>query len=485
MKSWIKYLGIGIVGGVISLAGYSLVEKPHVIKVYETSDSTPVVRTGNTTSVESPAVDFTYAAAHSVEAVVHVKTVYPGQTYYNPLGSFFGQPSYQTPPERGSGSGVIISPDGYIVTNNHVIDNAQDVEVTLNDNKSYKAKVVGADPGTDLALLKIDAKNLPTIPFGDSDHLKVGQWVLAVGNPFNLTSTVTAGIVSAKARNINILHYDPKKDQFPIESFIQTDAAVNPGNSGGALVDPDGNLVGINSAIASNTGSYAGYSFAIPVSIVKKVTNDLLEYGSVQRAYIGVNISNIDDALAKDNDLKTMQGAYVRSLLPESAAKKAGLEAGDVIVKLNDMPIKDVTELQEQVGKHNPGDKVTVEVLRNNQPKDFEVTLTNREGNTKVITPEEAAESAETASALGANLSKVSSDLMSKLGIKNGVEVSSLSDGKMQKSGMKKGFIITKIDNQPVASPAEVERILTSKQGGVLIEGVYPDGVTAYYGFGL
>lgn len=333
-------------------------------------------------------IDFTTAAQLSVNAVVHVKTTYTAKkqsSVIDPfLEFFFGLPHYQErpqPQQQGFGSGVIISNDGFIVTNNHVIDRADMIQVVLNDKRTYTAQLVGTDPTTDIALLKIEADSLPTITFGDSDMLKVGEWVLAVGNPFNLTSTVTAGIVSAKARNINILNAAMK-----IESFIQTDAAVNPGNSGGALVNTQGRLVGINTAIASETGSYAGYAFAVPTSIVQKVVEDLKQHGTVQRAILGVQIADITDRLAKDRNIHTLAGAYVNSVMELSAAHMAGITEGDIITHVNNSPIKTVAELQEQIGRHRPGDEITITLLRNNTSITLPVTLQNRQGTTEILT---------------------------------------------------------------------------------------------------
>ena len=332
--------------------------------------------------------DFTTAAQLSVNAVVHVKTNYTDKkqsSVIDPfLEFFFGLPHYQErpqPQQQGFGSGVIISNDGYIVTNNHVIDRADMIQVVLNDKRTYTAQLVGTDPTTDIALLKIEADSLPTITFGDSDMLKVGEWVLAVGNPFNLTSTVTAGIVSAKARNINILNAAMK-----IESFIQTDAAVNPGNSGGALVNTQGRLVGINTAIASETGSYAGSAFAVPTSIVQKVVEDLKQHGTVQRAILGVQIADITDRLAKDRNIHTLAGVYVNSVMELSAAHMAGITEGDIITHVNNSPIKTVAELQEQIGRHRPGDEITITLLRNNTSITLPVTLQNRQGTTEILT---------------------------------------------------------------------------------------------------
>ena len=318
-------------------------------------------------------VDFTQAAERSVEAVVHVKTKYYRQQYVDPFYHFFfGRPQQsQQPSAMASGSGVILSNDGYIVTNNHVIEDANEIEVVLNDKRTFTAKLIGTDPNTDLALLKIEATDLPTIEIGNSDDLRVGEWVLAVGNPFNLTSTVTAGIVSAKARSINILNSDMK-----IESFIQTDAAVNPGNSGGALVNTRGQLVGINTAIASQTGSYAGYAFAIPTAIMQKVVADLRQFGTVQRALLGIRMLDITQQVKDQLSLESMEGVYVGEVISGSAADKAGMKAGDVIVQVDGRPINASSQLQEQIGRKNPGDQIIILVRRGHRSVSLQVTLT-------------------------------------------------------------------------------------------------------------
>ncbi len=483
MKQLFKFLLVGIVGGIVSLGIYTVI-MPSNMNDTDSDGNNPKFQFTNFTSSPSvpiESLDFVSAAKKSVNAVVHVNTTFQAQKYYNPWSQIFGGEKYFSEQQKASGSGVIISGDGYIVTNNHVIDNAADIQVTTNDNHTYTAKLVGADPGTDIALLKIEEKNLPAITLGDSDNLQVGEWVLAVGNPFNLTSTVTAGIVSAKARNINIMHYDPTDQVFPLESFIQTDAAVNPGNSGGALVNGRGELVGINTAIASTTGSYSGYSFAVPVSIVKKVTADLLEFGSVQRAYIGINISNIDQKLLQEDKLPTTEGAYVRGLLDGGAAQDAGIQEGDIITGVEGRAITNVTQLQEQIGKYRPGDEVKLSLLRQNKTEDVNVTLRDRNGNTDITkrTIEDANR------IFGAKLETLSDQEKTKLNLGNGVKVGDLADGKLKKAGISKGFIITQIDKQPVDSPEDVSRILNSKRGGVLVEGIHPNGQPDYYGFGM
>lgn len=482
MKQLIKTTAAALIGGFVALGIY--VYLYDVPQTEDTNHPETEFRFTNYTagpSIPLESMDFVEAANRSLDAVVHVKTISAPQRYYNPWSRFFGGDPYSSRQQRGSGSGVIISDDGYIVTNNHVIENAAEIEITTNDNRTFMAELVGRDPGTDIALLKIESESMPSIVLGDSDALQVGEWVLAVGNPFNLTSTVTAGIVSAKARNINILDYDPNSDVFPLESFIQTDAAVNPGNSGGALVNGRGELIGINTAIASRTGSYSGYSFAVPVSIVKKVTADLLEFGKVQRAYIGVNISNIDPQLRAEKDIEVSEGAYIRGLLSGGAAEEAGIEEGDVIVSVEGIPVRSVTELQEQVGKYRPGDKISVGILRENLRRSVDVILRDRYGNTvlKKRTEEEINR------IFGADLRELNSSEKSTLNVGNGVKITDITEGKFKQAGLKKGFVITHIDKQPVDSPEDVKRILQSKTGGVLLEGVHENGMPDYFGFGV
>jgi len=437
--------------------------------------------------------DFTVAAELSVHAVVHVKTKTPMKTQQfggfqdDPFFEyFFGRPQQapnkhkEVPMQEGVGSGVIISNDGYIVTNNHVVEGSSDIEVTLNDKRTFKAKLVGTDPNTDLALIKIDAEKLPIIAFGNSDSLKVGEWVLAVGNPFNLTSTVTAGIVSAKARNINIID-----SQMKIESFIQTDAAVNPGNSGGALVNTRGELVGINTAIASQTGSYAGYSFAIPVSIVQKVVSDIRQYGVVQRAVLGIEIRDIDSQLAKDKKLKTLEGAYVNKVADQSAAKSAGVKEGDIINNVNGVPVNSSTELQEQVGRYRPGNKITLTVVRNDSEEKLNVELKNRQGNYGVVSSQNSTD------VLGATFKDVSDKIKQQLGLEYGIEIKSLTKGKLADQGIKPGFIILKINNQAIRTAEDVQTAYDSainngeSEKVLFITGVYPTGKVTYYAVNL
>ena len=486
MKRAFGYTAMAFAGGLLALAAQH-------VATHEASVAEPIAYapTAPATYASLPAAgaamaapDFIAAAERSVNAVVHVTTE-TTITVRDPFADFFW--GYRAPDQQqqrqGAGSGVIISTDGFIVTNNHVVEGADRIQVHMNDRRHFEARVVGRDPSTDIAVLKIDAEGLTTLDYGDSDGVRVGEWVLAVGNPMNLTSTVTAGIVSAKARNINLLQYDPSRDIFPIESFIQTDAAVNPGNSGGALVNATGELIGINTAIASNTGQYAGYSFAVPVNIVKKVTNDLVEYGSVQRAYLGVSIQDLDQKLAEELHIDRPRGVYVNGLTDGGAAKDAGLVAGDVIVKVGSITVNDVPQLQEQVGKFKPGDRVPVTILRDRRETVVELTLRGKEGNAVVSSRAEIRN--DRTEALGAELRAASNEELKALRIKNGVKVTSVNGGKFRSSGIREGFIITRIDQETVSAPSDVERILSDKRGGVLVEGVYPNGLKAYYGLGL
>ncbi|MCC6726350.1 MAG: Do family serine endopeptidase [Saprospiraceae bacterium] len=436
--------------------------------------------------------DFTYPSEQTLPKVVHIKVTQKMKSQaFNPFGSdqlpdgfgqffspFLDRRAPQDLKQEGTGSGVIISPDGYIVTNNHVAGDADEIEVSLYDKRSFKAKLVGKDPSTDLALLKIEAKDLPFIQFANSDELKVGQWVVAVGNPFNLESTVTAGIVSAKGRSINI-----NADKAPIEAFIQTDAAVNPGNSGGALVNLNGELVGINSAIASPTGSYAGYSFAVPANLVDKVVADLRKFGVAQRAFLGAQIRTIDGEFAKEKDLNVTQGVWVEAVNDNSAAEAAGLEKGDVITSINGVQVKESSALIEQIGRHRPGDKVSLTYLRNGKERSVEATLKNASGNTDQVTEMTSLGMAS----LGADLKPLSNDELDKMHLSHGVQVEKLRSGKLKEAVVKEGFVITRLNNQPVSSTDDIERILNENDGnGLLIEGKYKgDDRMTYLGLGL
>lgn len=485
MKRILGYFAVGMAGAFVALALHNRFLQPaaQLSMTDEGRSGPPVTYVSLPSASATPvvAVDFTEAAEKSVNAVVHVTTETTIQVR-DPFADFFW--GYRAPSQQhqrqGAGSGVIISPDGFIVTNNHVVEGADKIMVHLNDRRNFEARVVGRDPSTDIAVLKVEGTGLSTLEFGNSDQVRVGEWVLAVGNPMNLTSTVTAGIVSAKARNINLLQYDPSRDIFPIESFIQTDAAVNPGNSGGALVNAQGELVGINTAIASTTGQYTGYSFAVPVNIVRKVTSDLVEHGSVQRAYLGVSIRDLDQKLAQELKLDRPRGVYVNGLTDGGAASNAGIEKGDVIVRVGSIPVDNVPQLQEQVGKFKPGDRVPVTILRDGRENVLEITLRGKEGNTVAATGKSTR-----LESLGAELRVATDAELRALRLNSGVKVSGVNGGKFRASGIREGFIITKVDDSVVKSPADVERALSGKRGGVLVEGVYPNGQKAYYGLGI
>ena len=440
--------------------------------------------------------DFTKAAESTINGVVSVKSYatprgygYDNDFFNDPFFEyFFGQPRQQQrrqQPEQeqqqtGLGSGVIISEDGYIVTNNHVIDGAERLEIVLNDNRSFNATVIGTDPNTDLALIKIEAEDLHVIPMGNSDDLKVGEWVLAVGNPHALTSTVTAGIVSAKARNISKL---TQGRSMGIESYIQTDAAVNPGNSGGALVNLKGELVGINSAIYSKTGSYSGYSLAIPTSIVEKVITDIKEFGTVQRAMLGISFSELTAKLAKEKGITAVNsGIYIAKIEERSAAMEGGLEEGDVIIAINNVPTLSTAQMQEQMNKFRPGDKVNIKFIRNNKEQSVTVTLRNSEGNTKLT-------KAGSLTDLGCAFKEVPAETLRQLEIREGIQVAGLKDGKFKEAGIKEGFIIIDINGSRISSTEDIEKIhnevMKSGEKVMFITGVYPTGKKVYYAVDL
>lgn len=420
----------------------------------------------------SSSFDFTSAAEMSVPAVVHVKTQYsqPNYTLYDFI--FGTSPRYSTP-VLTSGSGVIVSPDGYIVTNNHVVEDAETIEVVLNNKKSYSAKLVGRDATTDIALLKVNANNLPFLNYGDSDNIKIGEWVLAIGNPFNLTSTATAGIISAKARNISIM-----SENMAIESFIQTDAAVNPGNSGGALVNTKGELIGINTAIASRTGSFVGYSFAIPVNIVRKVVADLVEFGEVQRAYIGIDLLDIDSDLANQLSISKIEGVYVANVLANGAGDKAGLKAGDIITAINDTKVNSVSEFLEYLSRFRPGDRVNLSVKGGRTTKNIKLTLQNKYGETSIV-------KSEAIDDLGAKFEVLSDYDKARYRVKAGIRVTDISQGKFLANGIKKGFIIIRVNNEFVNTVKDFQDIIKKSNGSLFIEGFYPNGSSAYYSFRL
>ncbi|MCE2495563.1 MAG: trypsin-like peptidase domain-containing protein [Flavobacteriales bacterium] len=494
MKKLLGTFAVALLGGAVALGAYTYFfpQNPYEVRMVEPASyptsfrpaggSTPLSRSASLSAVAG-APDFVNAANKTLASVVHVEAIGSQEvTYNNPFYEYFyGQSPRRSTPTLSSGSGVIIDSDGYIVTNNHVIYGASKIRVTMDDNRVFTASLVGTDPTTDIALLQVDENDLPFIPFTNSDEVRVGEWVLAVGNPFNLTSTVTAGIVSAKGRSINII-----PERFAIESFIQTDAAVNPGNSGGALVNTDGALVGINTAISTRTGSFEGYSFAVPANMVSKVVSDLKEYGTVQRAFIGVNIRDVNAQLAKEFDLNLNNGVYVGGLTEEGAAADAGMKVGDIIVAVNDVPVQRVTELQEQIARYRPGDRVNVLVNREGQERNFSLVLRNMQGSTSLIDREELMASR----ILGAELELPSQRELSAYGVDHGVRIKALESGKLRSEGIREGFIITEItvDNQTydIKRPKDVGDALKGREDvGVFVKGFYPGGKVRYYAFGL
>jgi serine protease Do len=430
------------------------------------------------TSMKSSAgpVDLTFAAEQAVQAVVHVRvrsTVASDNDFDNPLFQFFNGNNFSQQSRRvtGFGSGVIISTDGYIVTNNHVIDGADSIQVTLNNNKSYTAAIVGRDPDTDLALIKIKAENLPVIKFGDSDNLRLGDWVLAVGNPFNLTSTVTAGIVSAKGRSLDL------DGSYKLESFIQTDAALNMGNSGGALVNTKGELVGITSAIVSPTGTYSGNSFAIPINIVKKTVSDLRQYGRAQRAFIGIGMREVTSDLAQQEKLDNVSGVYVVSVVPGGAADKAGIQPKDVIVKIDDKNITTPADLQETIAEHHPGDKIEMTYFRNSRKESAPVELKNVDGNTAVVLES----TGETV--FGSKLMPLSAQEKEKYAIDSGTKVIGIGEGKLKDLGIKKGSIISSINGKKVNNASDIREVTSDGEYLSSIDGIQPNGTYFSYKF--
>ncbi len=490
-----KYLGLFLVaslGGLVALGFSKLFTK-------ETNSQFQEQRLARFASLTDLGArpDFVEVAELVTPTVVFIKTVIEPQTanrdesdqkQFDPF-DFFKGPGFNFPPQgpqMAQGSGVIISQDGYIVTNNHVVEGATKIKVVLNDKREYDAELLGRDKNTDIALLRIDEKNLPFAVIGNSDDVKVGQWALAVGNPFGLTSTVTAGIISAKGRNINIIgDHNPQSGaptSYPIESFIQTDAAVNPGNSGGALVSADGKLIGINTAIASQTGQYAGYSFAIPTNLMKKIIDDLTKYGAVQRGVLGIQINDVTSELADKEGLKDIRGVYVRKVNPNSAAEDAGVKDKDVIIAVDGVKVNSSPELQEQIGKRNPGDKVKLTLVRDGKEKTVDVILKSIDGKTEIVRSEKI----ETNKVLDCEFETISRDERLKLHIANGVRVKKIGEKSvLKKAGIPNNFIVTVIDKKPVNTISDVKNSLEGKKGGTLIEGLNPDGSKGYYGFGI
>ena len=463
------------VGGLTAYAVVNAMTKSQV-RVVETSEGAQF-RTVNLSQDNWP--DFTYAAESAVDAVVYVKVV-STQTQQQAPSSifdfFFGFPEGGMPQQRervGSGSGVIIREDGYIVTNNHVIDGATRIEVTLNNNQTYPATLVGTDPATDVALLKVEVTGLPVIPFGDSDKLRLGEWVIAIGSPYDLRSTITAGIVSAKGRSM------PSNGEFKIESFIQTDAAVNPGNSGGALVDKAGNLVGINTAIISQTGSYTGYSFAVPSNIVKKIAYDLMDFGSVKRAVLGISMMPIDDKIAEELKLSSRNGVYIGEVSKSGAADKAGIKAGDVLIAIDSTKITNPASVQEAVSRFSPGDNAVVTVLRDGKELKLDVTFKGTSQDTGTVSEDGSI------AFYGSSIKAADEETLERFGLKSGVQIVELGPGKLMEAGAVEGFIIQYVNDHPVKTPQEVIDIVKKSKRTVFIEGVTPSGRTGYFGFGV
>jgi Do/DeqQ family serine protease len=507
MKNFVKIVVPSIIGSGLTIAIFMITgwHHPDASVHYYQGEQLPVHKTLYTVKENGEYIplDFTEVSHQVMNSVVHIKSTRKiqssGNQYFNnqsdPFGELFGddlfkffwgepqqrqlQPRNQEPlTQVGTGSGVVINNKGYIVTNNHVVDGADEIEVTLHSNESYKARVIGTDPSTDIALLQIKKDGLQPLPLGNSDLVEVGEWVMAIGNPFNLNSTVTAGIVSAKGRNINIID-----DKSAIEAFIQTDAAINPGNSGGALVNLNGELIGINTAIASPTGAYAGYGFAIPADIVKKVVEDIMKYGMVQRAYLGIMIRDINNDLLEEEHLKTTEGAYVDSLTSTSAAAEAGIQTGDVITGVNDNPIRQSADLLEQIGRHRPGDEVMVTVNRNGKELDFPVKLAGEKGKKEVL----AMGDRDVMDILGATFEELDSQTARELGVDGGVMITELDDGVLKaQTGIREGFIITGINHRPVKSVKDIRKALENTDGGVLVQGSYKNYPgELYFAFGL
>jgi len=481
MKRFASLFLAAILGSICTIATFEWLGtgKPEVKLDYISGVPTSKVAYEVDENGQTIPLDFTVAAEKVMPAVVFIRSTQDQgsgreEAESDPFREFFG-PRAPRGPSQSSGSGVIINESGYIVTNNHVVQGADVVEVTLFDNRTIKAEVIGTDPDTDLALVKINAEGLHHLSFVDSDKAKVGEWVLAVGNPFNLNSTVTAGIISAKGRNINILSRNSEQGSTAIESFIQTDAAINPGNSGGALVALNGGLLGINTAIASPTGSYSGYGFAVPSNIVSKIVDDLIKFGMVQRGWLGVTIASVNSKLAMENDLDISEGAYITGFAEKSSAKDAGLKEGDVVIKIDETPIKSSTALIEYIGRHRPGDQVNMFVNRKGKEISIPVTLKNRDGRTGLVKKPEELGAFES---LGIELEEVDGKVLKKLDIDRGVRIKDLGNGKVAKyTEMRDGFIVTKVNDLPVGSVKEFTELINKRKKGdlVILSGIYED----------
>jgi len=506
--NWKALVLVGMLSSASTLAGFKLLSSDHEKDVI--IKESPSETLARFTSAGAPAGapgDFVYAAEATTPTVVHIKSTMSRSSrgsqadipdiFREFFGDDFGGGSRSPQSPEASGSGVVISADGYIVTNNHVVEDAQELEVTLSNKSKYRAKVVGTDPSTDIAVIKVEAKNLPAVTFGSSDAVKVGEWVVAVGNPFNLESTVTAGIVSAKGRGLGIIGQSQRRrggatptsatvGDVPLESFIQTDAVVNPGNSGGALVNLKGELIGINTAIASPTGSFAGYAFAVPSSIVKKVSSDLIKFGNVQRGYLGIALDELDSRKAEEYGVKVNDGVYVRDFTENSAAKAGGITKGDVIVKVDGLSTHSIPELQQSIGLHKPGDKVVVTVNRNGVEKDLNVTLRNRTGGSDILKRDESAAVMSVLGAQFGNLSDQEKQRLTRYKVDGGVKVLSIDGGKLARTGVEEGFIITKVNGKAVKSVKELESFLADKSNSMVqFEGLYIDAPYDVYSFGF
>lgn len=488
MKHNLKLIGLGLLGGMLPFGVFLMLNNN------SSRNLSDQVLDGNrnpyalqTSLGDTPHMtgDFVTASENSINSVVHVTTKVVKTNFQRDLFSemFYGPGAGGREFKQygaGSGSGVIVSSEGYIVTNNHVIADASEIEVILNDNSKYTAKLVGTDPSTDIAVLKIEGSNFKAIPLGNSDDLRIGEWVLAVGNPFNLTSTVTAGIVSAKARNINLLSDRTQPNNVPIESFIQTDAAVNPGNSGGALVNTKGELVGINTAIQSQTGSYAGYSFAVPVNLVQKVISDLIDFGIVQRAFLGVQIADINQELKEKNKLPNLKGVYISKVSEDGSADKSGIKDGDVILKIGSKEVNSVASLQEEVGKRRPGDKISVTIRnKKNEEEIKELILRNSDGETSLVSKAEIQKNM----ALGATFRDLSDKEKKELSLRNGVKIKTLNAGKLKSEGLTEGMIITKVNNEVIMTVEQLATKLNQSPAVVWLEIITESGQKLYKGF--
>lgn len=505
--NWKGLVLVGLISSASTLAGLKLVSSDNDRDViFKEAPAESIARFTSTGAPVGAPGDFVYAAEATTPTVVHIKSTITRQQYRGQqqipdifrdfFGDDFGGSQRGPQSSEASGSGVIISGDGYIVTNNHVVEGAQELEVTLHNKSKFRAKVIGTDPSTDIAVIKVEAKDLPAVTLGNSDAVKVGEWVVAVGNPFNLESTVTAGIVSAKGRGLGIIGQNSRRNNLtptsaavgdsPLESFIQTDAVVNPGNSGGALVNLKGELIGINTAIASPTGSFAGYAFAVPSSIVKKVSSDLIKFGNVQRGYLGISLDDLDSRKAEEYGVKVNDGVYVREFTENSAAKAGGVNKGDVIVKVDGMNIHSIPELQQSIGLHKPGDKVNLTVNRDGKEKELSITLRNRTGGSDIIKRDETAAVMSSLGAQFGNLTDQEKQRLSRYKIDGGVKVLAIEGGKFARSQVEEGFIITKVNGKAVKTVKDFEAAIAGKEESMVqFEGLYPDAPYDIYSFGF